>query len=154
MYTENDLQTIVAQRKRRWIALLIPVAVLMAVLVASLIFRVQNLTVGATIAAGALLIAGYDRFIRPVSAYATHVSSMLNGRRREVELPFESLSGDISLVDGVRFYALKVSDHDEKGKPCDRLFYYDAEKPLPDFREGDMLHIVYHDKGIISVAKV
>ena len=154
MYTEQDLQTILAQRKRRWIALLIPLAVLAAALVASLILRVQGMTVGVTIAAGVLLIAGHDLLIKPLSAYATHVDNMLHGRRREVELPFASFSGDISLVDGVRFYALTVSDHDEKGKPCDRLFYYDAEKPLPDFRDGDMLRVVYHDKGIISVAKI
>lgn len=154
MYTENDLQTILAQRTRRWIALLIPVAVLAVALIVSLIFRAQKLTTGATIGAGVLLIAGHDLLIKPLSAYATHVDNMLHGRRREVELPFASLSGDISLVDGVRYYALTVSDRDEKGKPCDRLFYYDAEKPLPDFREGDMLHIVYHNKEIASVAKI
>lgn len=154
MYTENDLQEVLAQRKRRWIVLLLPAAVLAAVIIASLVIRAERLTIVATIAAGALLIAGYDLFIKPVSAYATHVNNMLHGRRREIELPFASLSGAVSLVDGVRCYALTVSDRDEKGKPCDRLFYYDAEKPLPDFREGDMLHIVYHDKGIASIARV
>lgn len=154
MYTENDLQAIQAQRRRRWIALLIPVAALAAVLVASLIVREEYLTIGATIAVGLLLIAGHDLFIRPLSAYANHVDSMLHGRRREIDLPFAGLAEDISMVDGVRCYALTVSDRDEKGKPCDRLFYYDAEKARPDFREGDMLHIVYHDKGIVSVARV
>lgn len=154
MYAENDLQAVLAQRKRRWIVLLIPIAALAAVMVASLVMRKEWLTTCSTIAAGAVLIAGYDLFIKPLSAYANHVNNMLHGRRREIELPFASLSEDISLVDGVRYHALTVTDKDEKGKPCDRLFYYDAEKPLPDFKVGDMLRIVYHDKEIASVARV
>ncbi|MCH5286083.1 MAG: hypothetical protein J1E43_01560 [Christensenellaceae bacterium] len=154
MYAENDLQEVLAQRRRRWIVLLIPVAALAAVLIASLVTRTEWLTSCATILAGSLLIAGHDLFIKPLTAYATHVDNMLHGRKREVELPFASLSEDISLVDGVRYHALKVADKDEKGKPCDRLFYYDAEKPLPDFKEGDVLHIIYHDKEIASVVRV
>lgn len=154
MYTESDLQAVLAQRKRRWTILLVPLAVLLIVLIYSLIPRIQWLTIAATIVGGVLLIAGYDLFIKPLSCYATHVDNMLHGRKREIELPFASLSSDISLVDGVRYYAMTASDFDEKGKPYERLFYFDAEKPLPSFEVGEMLHIVFHDKEIAEVTRV
>ena len=154
MYTENDLQAVLAQRKKRWMILLIPIAALTAVLIYSLIVRLEWLTTGATIIGGVLLIAGYDLCIKPLSDYATHVDNMLHGRRKEIELPFAALSGDISVVDGVRYYAMTATDVDEKGKPYDRLFYFDAEKPFPGFTRGEMLHIVFHDKEIASVTRV
>lgn len=153
MYTESDLQSVLAQRKRRWTVLLIPVAVLAVVLVGSLIVRVEWLTTAATIVGGVMLIAGYDLCIKPLDDYATHVDNMLHGRRREIDLPFAALSGDISLVDGVRYYALTATDYDEKGKPYERLFYFDAEKPSPDFKAGEMLHIVFHDKEIADISR-
>ena len=154
MYSEKDLQEIRSQRKRRWIVLLIPVAALAAVLVASLVVRMEWLTTLSTILAGVLLIAGYDLTIKPLSAYAVHVDNMLNGRRREIDLPFASISEDISLVDGVRYRAMTATDYDEKGKPYERLFYFDAEKEFPGFAVGEMLHIVFHDKEIASVTRV
>lgn len=153
MYTETDLQSVLAQRKRRWIVLSIPLAVMLAVLVCSLVLRVQWLSIAATIIGGALFIAGHDLFIKPLSKYATHVDNMLHGRKREIDLPFSSLSQDISVVDGVRYYAMNAADFDEKGKPYERLFYFDAEKTFPGFEEGEMLHIVFHDKEIASVTR-
>ena len=153
MYTESDLQSVLAQRKRRWMILLIPIAVLTAVLIGSLVMRVEWLTSAATIVGGVMLIAGHDLFIKPLTDYAAHVNNMLHGRRREIDLPFAACSEDISLVDGVRYYALTATDYDEKGKPYERLFYYDAEKPFPDFAPGEMLHIVFHDKEIADIRR-
>ncbi len=153
MYEEKDLQEIQAQRKRRWILLLIPVGILAVLAVIAFIRRVEWLAMAATLAGGALLIAGYDLAIKPLSAYAVHVNNMLHGRRREIELPFANFSEDLSLVDGVRYHALTCTDYDEKGKPYERLFYYDAEKPAPDFRPGEVLHIVFHDKEISVIER-
>ena len=153
MYAETDLEAILAQRKRRWTVLMIPVAVLAAVLIGSLILRVEWLTAGSTVLAGVLLIAGHDLLIKPLSAYATHVDNMLHGRTREVELPFAGISDDVSLVDGVRYRALTVSDLDGKGKPCERLFYFDVEKEFPGFEVGELVHIVYHDKEIAEITR-
>lgn len=153
MYTESDLQAVLGQRKRRWVALLIPVGLLAATLAVSVALRMQWLSIAATIAGGVLLIGGYDLLIKPLSAYATHVDNMLHGRKREIDLPFTSLSRDISLVDGVRYYAMSASAFDEKGKPYERLFYFDAEKDFPAFQPGEMLHIVFHDKEIASITR-
>lgn len=154
MYTEQDLLSVHAQRKRRWLALGIPLAVLLAVIVVSLIFRVEWLTIAATLVGGVLLISGYDLLIKPLSDYAKHVDNMLHGRRREIDLAFANYSEDISLVDGVRYHAMTATDYDEKGKPYERLFYFDAEKEFPGFTAGEMLHIVFHDKEIAELTPV
>lgn len=154
MYKEEDLTAVREQRKRRWIVLSVPLAVLVAVIVVSLVKRVEWLTSGVTILAGVVLIAGYDLFIKPLSAYAVHVNNMLHGRRHEEQLAFDRFSEDISLVDGVRYYAMTAIDYDEKNKPFERLFYYDAAKELPDFRKGDMLRILCHDREIADVTRL
>lgn len=40
---------------------------------------------------------------------------------------------------------------DAKQKSYERLFYYDALKPLPSFKDGDPLRVVYHDRFIAQV---
>ena len=70
-----------------------------AVLVYSLCIRVEWLTTACTIIIGALLIAGYDFFIKPVQCYKNHLNHCLHGRTRECELPFIRLSDNIDLVE-------------------------------------------------------
>ena len=123
-------------------------------LVVSLIVRWEWLTSLSTILIGILLIAGYDLFIPPLSCYARHLRHCLHGRTRECELPFIRLSENIDVVDGVRCRQLLCSDLDAKGRPYERLFYFDAEKTFPQANEGDVLHIVHHDLTVANIYPV
>ena len=154
LYKEEDLTAIIGQQKKRWLILLIPCAVMAAILVYALIVRSEVLANAATIAAGVVLIAGYDLFIKPVSCYRKHLRNVLHGRVREAELPFVALSEDVSVVDGVSYRALTCADFDAKGRPYDRLFYFDSEKTFPDVKEGDMLRIVHHDLTVSDDERV
>lgn len=151
IYTEADYAAIRKQMTKRWLLLLIPIAVLVIVLVYSLIVRVEWLTSASTIVIGAILIAGYDLAIKPLGCYAHHLDNSLHGRTRECELPFISLSENVDVVDGVRFRQLLCADEDAKGRPYERLFYFDAEKQFPDARPGDMMHIVHHDLSVTNI---
>ena len=151
IYSEADYTAIAQQCKKRWIILTIPCVLFFAVLVYSLCIRVEWLTTACTIIIGALLIAGYDFFIKPVQCYKNHLNHCLHGRTRECELPFIRLSDNIDLVEGVRFRQLLCSDIDGKGRPYERLFYFDAQKEFPTVAEGDMLHIVHHDLSVANV---
>lgn len=151
IYTEADYSAIRQQMKKRWTILLIPIAVLLAVLVYSLIFRVEWLSSAATIMIGVILIAGYDFAIKPLRCYARHLDNALRGRTRECDLPFVSLSENVDVVDGVRFRQLLFADVDAKGRPYDRLFYFDAEKEFPAAKPGDMMHIVHHDLSVTNI---
>lgn len=151
IYTEADYSAIRQQMKKRWTILLIPIAVLLAVLVYSLVIRVEWLSSAATIVIGVILIAGYDFAIKPLRCYARHLDNALRGRTRECDLPFVSLSENVDVVDGVRFRQLLCADVDAKGRPYDRLFYFDAEKEFPAAKPGDMMHIVHHDLSVTNI---
>lgn len=151
IYTEADYTAIKQQKNKRWLLLLIPCAVLLAVLIYSLVIRLEWLTSAATILIGAILIAGYDFAIKPLHCYQKHLNNCLHGRTRECELPFIKLSENIDVVDGVRCRQMLCADEDAKGRPYERLFYFDAEKEFPAAKEGDMLHIIHHDLAVANV---
>lgn len=151
IYTEADYTAIQQQKKKRLILLLTPCAVLLAVMIYSLVIRLEWLTVAATILIGVLLIAGYDFAIKPLRCYQKHLHNCLHGRTRECELPFVSLSENVDVVDGVRCRQLLCTDEDAKGRPYERLFYFDAEKEFPDAKPGDMMHIIHHDLCVANI---
>ncbi len=151
IYSENDLNAIKQQKNKRLIMLAIPCVILLAVLVYSLVIRLEWLTSAATLLIGVILIAGYDFAIKPLSCYQKHLMNCLHGRTRECDLPFVSLSENVDVVDGVRCRQLLCADIDGKGRPYERLFYFDAEKEFPDASEGDMLHIIHYDLTVADV---
>ena len=151
IYSEADYTAIVAQQRKRWLILSIPCVLLAAVLVVSLVVRLEWLTSLSTILIGITLIAGYDLFIKPLRGYARHLHNCLYGRTRECELPFIRLSENVDMVDGVRCRQLLCSDLDAKGRPYERLFYFDAEKQLPDIQPGATVHIVHHDLMVADI---
>ena len=153
IYTPDDLNAIVKQQRKRWLILLIPCIIFAVVLIVSLIFRVEWLTSVSTILIGALLIAGYDLFIKPLHRYEIHLKNCLHGRTRECELPFIRLSENVDVVEGVYFRQLLCADVDGKGRPYERLFYFDALKEFPSVQEGDVLHIVHHDLTVANIYK-
>jgi len=151
IYTEADYAAIHQQKNKRWLILTIPCVVLLGVLVYSLIIRLEWLTSACTVLIGAILIAGYDLAIKPLHCYEKHLKNCLHGRTRECELPFIKLSETVDVVDGVHYRQLLCADVDGKGRPYERLFYFDAEKEFPSVKEGDLLHIVHHDLAVANI---
>lgn len=151
LYQEADYTAIKDQLRKRWLILCIPCVVFAAVLIASLCVRMEWLTVTCTILIGGMLIAGYDLFIKPLRCYAQHLKNCLHGRTRDCELPFIRLSENVDLVDGVHFRQMLAADFDAKGRPYERLFYFDAEKTFPNVQEGDLIRIVHHDLAVADI---
>ena len=154
IYTEADYAAISKQFKKRWLLLAIPCILLLGVLVYSLCVRVEWLTSAATLVIGVILIAGYDFAIKPVQCYMRHLDHCLHGRTRDCELPFIRLSENIDVVDGVSFRQMLCADVDGKGRPYERLFYFDATKEFPAAKEGDMLHIDHYELSVANVYPV
>lgn len=151
MYTEQDLTSIRAQQKKRWLLLAIPCTILLAVLVVSLIVRLEWLTTLSTIFIGCSLVFVHSLTIRPLRRYEIHLNNCLHGRTRELDGKFDSLSPDLSVVDGVKYYALSVLWVNDEGDEVERLLYWDAEKPFPTLAQGTPLHIVYHDREVAAL---
>lgn len=154
LYTETYLQSIRTQLKNRWMAAGIPALVCFIGMFVCFFLRIEWATSALTVVGFVFLIGGWDLFIRPVKCYERHVSTALHGRRAEITLAFSSMDHTESVVDGVRYYSFMMTDYDKKGKPFECLFYYDAELPRPDYKEGEMLKLTYYDKMLSGIEKV
>lgn len=153
IYSEADYTAIVRQQHKRWLILCIPCALFLIVLILSLFARIEWLTTASTIVIGVLLIAGYDLGIKPLRCYERHLKHCLHGRTSSCELPFVRLSESIDVVEGVRCRQLLCTDTDGKGRPYERLFYFDAEKPFPDIQEGETVRILHYDLFVADICK-
>ena len=126
LFSAQDQAAIRAQLKKRLILVLIPVLALLGAAIYFAIPRNEVVTDVLTIVSLAVLIFCYDLFLKPLRCYQRHLDNVISGRRRAVDLPFLAISDDISLVDGVPYRAMTCTDLDAKGRPYDRLFYFDA----------------------------
>ncbi len=137
-----------AQTKKRWIVLGIPAALLLAGVVVSFIVRIQWLTIALTIALGAYAIFSYSMLLSPLICYGRHLAGCVSGRTSKTEGAFKSMEEAPVPRDGVMFYAMMLNVGDMDEEEDDRLFYYDANKPRPDWQVGDRLIIFSHDKAV------
>ena len=152
MYREEDLTQVNAQIKRRWLVMALVSILLLAAIIASFIIRIEALTAGLSVLLGAFIIFMCDMMIKPLRCYATHLNNALHGRRREMTGAFISRDEDISLVDGVKYHAIHVSEKVEGDDELhERLFYFDVQVPFPQLKEGDRIHVVYHDREVASL---
>ena len=170
MYREEELTKLRTRiRKRIWIVLA-PALLLLAVTGVSVAtrFGLQADTVAAlhdpavmaritrcewiTYIAAALaviwLVFGWDLFISPLRKYAAFLDGILHGPEHEIEGTWAGVSEERSVVDGVVFRAVSLTVPDDKGRDYDRLFYWDAEKPLPSFPVGARAGITFHGKTV------
>lgn len=151
MYTEQELLSIQNQQKKRWIILGCVCLVLAGGIVYSLVIRSEALTTGLSLLMGALLIFFYELAIKPLHCYAVLLNSFLHGRTRELDCTYLSADADVSVVDGVQYYALSLEQTDDDGEPFERMLYWDVQKPLPNLQGGEKLHIVYHDRMVADL---
>jgi len=151
LFPPSDLETIQAQLKKRWIILLTVTALVGAVIIAAAFWRNEALTISMTIAMGAAFIFCFDLLLKPLHCYKKHLNNVMSGRRRVVTLPYMGISEDVNLVEGVRYRTLLCLDYDGKGRPYDRMFYYDAEKAAPEFAPETQVTVVHHDLDVADI---
>ncbi len=148
MYTEQDYRDICAQANRRWAALLIPSALVLAGVVVSFIFRQKIVTMALSALLGMGFIFCYGLLIAPVTAYRRHLDEVLHGRVRQTTGAFKEMEEQSVLREGVRYYPMMINVGKMEEPEDDRLFYYDANLPRPDWQAGDMLTVTAHDKAL------
>ena len=148
MYTEQDYQDIRGQIRQRSFALGIPAVLLLAGVIASFVFRVKPLTMGLSVLLGVFCIFGYGMLLYPVIAYGRHLDEVLHGRVRSTTGAFKEMEEQAVLRDGVKYYPMMLSVGDMENPEDDRLFYYDANLPRPDWKVGEMLTVTAHDKAL------
>lgn len=148
MYTEQDYQEIRSQIRNRLIALGVPALLMLAGVIVSFIFRIRWVTIGATILLGAYCIFVYGMLLSPLIAYERHLDNVLHGRVRTTTGAFKEWEEETVMRDGVKFIPLLLSVDNMEDPEDDRLFYYDANLPRPDWQQGDRLTVTAHDKAL------
>ena len=148
MYSEQDYQDISQQLKERLIVLGIPAALLLAGIVLSVVFRVEWLTVVLTVAEGCYCIFAYHVLLWPIIAYRRHLDDVLHGRVRTLKGAFKEMEDDAVLREGVMYYPMMLNVGKMEDPEDDRLLYYDANLPRPDWQPGEMLTVTVHDKAV------
>ena len=148
MYTEQDYTDICNQLKRRWLALGTPAAVLLIAVIASFVFRIRWLTMALSIVLGAFCIFSYGMLLSPVIAYRRHLDEVLHGKVRSTTGAFKEMENQPVMRDGVKYFPMMISVGDMENPEDDRLFYYDANLPRPDWKMGETLTVTAHDKSL------
>ncbi|MBR4538998.1 MAG: hypothetical protein IKO52_09150 [Clostridia bacterium] len=153
MYTEQDYQDIRGQIKRRFFALGIPALALLAAVIVSFVFRIKWLTMVLSLVLGAGCIFCHGMFLSPVIAYGRHLDEVLHGRVRSTTGAFKEMETQTVMRDGVKYYPMMISVGDMENPEDDRLFYFDANLPRPDWKIGEMLTVTAHDKSMGAWAR-
>ena len=148
MYTQQHLDDINHQLKRRMMRLLLPQLVLLAGLVYSLVIRSRWLTTGLFILMGALALFYWGLVLSPLRAYRKYLCDLLGGRQREYAGQFRGFDGHEVIRDNVRFMPFMLNVGNAEDLKDDRLLYWDTNLPLPDWREGEHLWVNTFDKAV------
>ena len=148
MYTEQDYADIRRQIRNRCLALGVPALLMLAGVIVSFIFRIRWVTMTVTVLLGVYCIFCYGMLLSPVIAYGRHLDEVLHGRVRTTTGAFKEWEEDSVMRDGVRYYPMLLSVGSMDDPEDDRLFYYDANLPRPDWQRGDMLTVTAHDKAL------
>ena len=90
--------------------------------------------------------------MNPWRKYYLLLKDMKEGLERETQMRFWEISGEPRMLDGVAVYDFMVYEGDDEAEQ--RLFLWDADKPLPTYPKGQLLDIVSFGKYIKSVKAI
>ena len=148
MYTEQDYQDISKQLHSRILWMAVPSALLAAGVIAAFVHRIQWAAIVGTVLIGFYCVFVYGLLVHPVAAYRRHLDGVLHGRTHVLTGAFKDMEEDVAIRDGVRYYPMTLSVGKMDDPNDDRLLYYDANLPRPDWQVGDMLTVTAHDKAV------
>ena len=151
VYRQEDYADISAQLKKRWIAVAVPAALLLVCVGVSFGLRwPQTVTALLTIAAIFLFIFCFAMFISPVIAYRRHIDHALHGKTHDTEGVFVEMEPDAVVREGLRLYPMTLNVGAGIRDDGDRLFYYDANLPRPDWQKGEGLTLTSYDNRVVA----
>ena len=149
MYQQNDYDENRGQLRARSLAIGLPMAALLALAVVAFLLRwPQGVTMVLCFLVCAVGIFGYTMLISPVRAYGQHIAHALTGRTRQTSGVFVSMDADSVTRENVEFYPVTLNVGEQGHEEDDRLFYYDANLPRPDWKRGEQITVTAHDKAL------
>lgn len=150
MYTIADLTSVTRQKNKRYLLLALPCLLLLAGIVLSLIGRIEWLTTLLSVLLGILLIFCLDMFILPLVRYEKHLTHALHGKTRQITGWLKEMEENLADKEGLSFYPVILNVDKMENEEDDRLFYWDAHLPRPQWQPGQKLSFTYYDKCITA----
>ena len=148
MYDKNDLDAARQAAKKALLLMLLPAIPLLGATVFSFVIRDKWLTILLSSLTGCWIIFIYQMVYVPKKAYREHIQSAMGSSQKECDGHYLRMENTPVERNNVMFYAFYLNVGEKQDPEDDRLFYYDAQKPIPDWKSGDMLHIVSYDKFV------
>ncbi|GHU76789.1 hypothetical protein AGMMS49992_23090 [Clostridia bacterium] len=156
VYTAADERSLSAQLRRSWIAAGVFAAVTVGALIPTIALRIQWATMLVTVVLGGLGIFLWGMKITPPLAYLKHLREIHSGLSRTVEGRLVQVEdGQPTFREGIDCYAFVINVGTDPLRPDDpqdeRLLYWDAQKPMPQWSVGDRVAITAHGNDVIAL---
>ncbi len=148
MYTQENIDQINEQLRRRVLAWLLPELLVLAGLAYSFVPRLQWLSGLLLAVLVVLLIASLSLSILPVRRYRNFLTNAVHGRNREETHTFDSLQEEAVVREGVRFHEMTFRADTIKEELDERTYYWDANLPLPTWQKGQRVRLRSHERMI------
>lgn len=153
LYTPKDLEENARQLKAEWLRIALCSAPMLALLIFSLVRRMEIVTIVVTIVWGALLIFLCSLRLGPVYAYRRYLREVTTGLSRRTEGVVVSYAQDLTFKEGVEFHVLVVNVGQKGDEEDDRMFYYDHCKPQPQLSAGERVCVTSHSNFVIGLSR-
>ncbi len=150
LYSEKDYQDISAQLKKRYLFLGCGLLLPLALIIWSLIVRVEWLTMVGVFLFCAAAVFVIELFCLPLHRYRKLLAAALTGRTHIETLEFDRVEPDTSVVEGVACRGLIFLGEPDKHGTREQQYYWDEELPLPDFHAGEQVTLKYTGRNIIG----
>ena len=150
MYTQEHIISLSQQKKKRQLISVVVLAVPLIVLVVSLFARLEWLTILSSIVFFVLLILLWDLFVGPVARYLRFVKDAVTGRGVSTQGRFKTWEEGLSSRKGVSYRSFLINVGDMAEEEDDRLYYFDANLPAPDWKHGDSLTVISSEKNVVE----
>lgn len=151
MYNETDIQG-ASGLARRWALVCALVGLLLiGTLVIGLVLHSRLIATFLTAAVAMLLYFVIDMALLPRVRYARHLKDIGEGLSRDAAVELKSISESPRALNGIVVYDVicRVGPEPED----ERLFYFDAQKPLPNVAPGESLLITSFGSYITALQK-
>lgn len=150
MYTQEHVTRLLKQKNKRLLLSAFILTPPLAVLVVSLFARLEWLTIASSIVFFGSGILLWDLYVGPVARYLRFVKDAVTGRGVTTQGHFKRWTEGISQRKGVSYRSFLINVGDMAEEEDDRLYYFDANLPAPDWKEGDRLIVVSSDRNVVE----
>lgn len=150
LYSEADTKRALDARNRALRVVWVVGVLTLALTVAGFVVRMKYLSLAALILGSCFIYGWISLKVMPWVAYLRLMREMETGLRKETVGAFVAVSEDSRMVDGVSVHDFLL----DAGQDADLLFYWDDDKPRPEFQPGQRLKVTSFGKFITNWEKI